>query len=52
MYFYSTDMVKIASINDQQLVGMDEKVNKLNGEIDAYIRQIQEKSDHYRQCTS
>lgn len=45
-------MVSVATSNDAELGSMEEKVVKLNGEIDAYINRIKEHADRYRQCTS
>lgn len=45
-------MVSVATSNDAELTSMEQKVIKLNGEIDAYIQRIRDHSDRYRQCTS
>lgn len=45
-------MVSIATSNDVELSAMEQRVIKLNGEIDAYIQRIRDHADRYRQCTS
>lgn len=46
------EMVSVATANDSELSGMEQKVVRLNGEIDAYIRRIRDHADRYRSCTS
>lgn len=45
-------MSAVATSNDAELSTMEQKVVRLNGEIDAYIRRIRDHADRYRQCTS
>lgn len=45
-------MVSVATANDAELTSMEQKLLRLNGEIDAYIKRIRENADRYRQCTS
>ena len=47
-----TEMVNITSSNDAELSEMEQKILKLNGEIDAYIQRIRDHADRYRTCTS
>lgn len=45
-------MVETARVNEDELASMEEKVLRLNGEIDVYIGRIRENANRYRQCTS
>lgn len=47
-----SEMVTITSSNDEELRMMEEKILKLNGEIDAYIQRLREQQSYYRSCTS
>jgi coxsackievirus/adenovirus receptor len=46
------EMVNITSSNDAELSEMEQKILRLNGEIDAYIQRIRDHADRYRTCTS
>lgn len=52
MIFLCTEMVNITSSNDAELSEMEQKILRLNGEIDAYIQRIRDHADRYRTCTS
>ena len=45
-------MVNLYASNDEELTDLQNKVNRLNGEIESYIGTIQDHADRYRQCTS
>lgn len=51
-WFAILEMVAVATSNDADLTMMEQKVVRLNGEIDAYIQRIRDHADRYRQCTS
>lgn len=45
-------MVSITANNDAELQMMEDKILKLNGEIDVYIQRLREQQSYYRSCTS
>lgn len=44
-------MVSVTTSNDAQLQEMEEKIVKLNGEIDSYILKLRNQQSYYRSCT-
>lgn len=45
-------MVTVTQSNDGELSLMEQKIHRLNGEIDSYIQKLREKQAYYRSCTS
>lgn len=45
-------MVAITSQNDADLKAMEDKVLRLNGEIDSHIQRLRDQQAYYRSCTS
>lgn len=45
-------MVAITAQNEADLSTMENKILRLNGEIDSYIQKLRDQQAYYRSCTS
>mgnify|MGYP003454590202 CR=1 FL=1 len=49
--FNFIEMVSVTANNDAELQTMEDKILKLNGEIDSYIQKLRNQQAYYRSCT-
>lgn len=49
--FNFIEMVSVTANNDAELQMMEDKILKLNGEIDSYIQKLRNQQAYYRSCT-
>ena len=49
--FNFLEMVSVTANNDAELQTMEDKILKLNGEIDSYIQKLRNQQAYYRSCT-